>query len=580
MRRLHIREWLPRALTLFGLLSVALLCVSDASAVGPTDTTIQNRFGGIQVTQPTTTNGGYATVGSRAVATSSIGSAAQSSFRGDVLALLGGRYDNSTQSIYSAFNADVHMMTAGQAMGFSEWVTGYGKGNTMGLSSVLSCWGGGEIEVGTDSIPECSPVGEVISIWGNVVFEGTVTGSPATNATTISYTPVANDNVLGKRLVLNKNHTYSTGTVTSITGGDVVLSGSSLLSLIASGGQSNPTKGWYFKVGSTQDYYTPPCSGDDVEIGGKCVGHWYHVIALDDNTHLRLGMYYDTVGLMAPAGQTYMLMQGAEPTDVDQANHAISIPSGNGFSWANGDTLYSPPNHWMRQTGAIIQVSHPYKDLEGPVENSGNSSWGLYVRNDGPGPMTAGLYLSGSAGGGYVGSPAGSGGFRRGIVLGNWQTSGYRGIDMNGGVNGVSIVANWTDAAIALPESDGTNNGITFGNAAKVLYDGTQLKLDPSSGKTLEIDRGVKPDGSGLKHKRVTTGSISASTTSTVTVSWGTAFADGSYTPTCNVADSSGANLQVVNIDNVVAASFDVRVKNGDSGGAHTGTLNCVALHD
>lgn len=79
--------------------------------------------------------------------------------------------------------------------------------------------------------------------------------------------------------------------------------------------------------------------------------------------------------------------------------------------------------------------------------------------------------------------------------------------------------------------------------------------------------------------QRVTTGSIALSTTTPVTLTWASAFADANYTPQASVVDASGF-LQVLQIVSFSATQVVVNVRNTDAGGAHTGTLCVLALHD
>jgi hypothetical protein len=91
----------------------------------------------------------------------------------------------------------------------------------------------------------------------------------------------------------------------------------------------------------------------------------------------------------------------------------------------------------------------------------------------------------------------------------------------------------------------------------------------------------VAPNASGLKHKRVTTGSIGAGVSAIVTVTWTSAFADANYTVTASVLNSTAAtaSLKVTHIESVSASAVTVRVEN-TSAGALTGTLNVIAMHD
>lgn len=96
------------------------------------------------------------------------------------------------------------------------------------------------------------------------------------------------------------------------------------------------------------------------------------------------------------------------------------------------------------------------------------------------------------------------------------------------------------------------------------------------------INTGVSA-GTGLKHGRVTTGSINASTSAAVTLTWGgSAFANTSYTVTCDVLEATTSlnTLHVHHIESQTTTTVVVRVNNDDAGGAHTGTLHCIAMHD
>lgn len=103
----------------------------------------------------------------------------------------------------------------------------------------------------------------------------------------------------------------------------------------------------------------------------------------------------------------------------------------------------------------------------------------------------------------------------------------------------------------------------------------------PTSQPILTVTASVGADGGGLKHQRVTTGSIGAGVSALVTVTWPTTFADANYTCIASVKDATAAtaSLSVVHIESQVAAGVSVRVANG-AGGALTGTLEVVAFHD
>lgn len=106
------------------------------------------------------------------------------------------------------------------------------------------------------------------------------------------------------------------------------------------------------------------------------------------------------------------------------------------------------------------------------------------------------------------------------------------------------------------------------------------LGIVASTGK-VTVSKGITPDGGGLKHSRVTTGSVSAGSTALVTITWSTAFADANYTVAASVveATTSSLSLSVVHVESVTASAVTVRVLN-NAVGSLTGTVNVIAMHD
>ncbi len=109
----------------------------------------------------------------------------------------------------------------------------------------------------------------------------------------------------------------------------------------------------------------------------------------------------------------------------------------------------------------------------------------------------------------------------------------------------------------------------------------TDLSVEDLSVDNVTVNTGVASDGGGLKHDRVTTGSILAGTSALVTVAWTTAFTDANYTVVASVQDSTAATsaLAVVHIETKTAAAVQVRVENTAAGDL-TGTLHVIAMHD
>lgn len=110
----------------------------------------------------------------------------------------------------------------------------------------------------------------------------------------------------------------------------------------------------------------------------------------------------------------------------------------------------------------------------------------------------------------------------------------------------------------------------------------TTAAIGTLAATNLTLSAGVGANGGGLKHKRISTGSVGAGTSSNVVLTWTTPFADANYTVQAAVVEpSTGATtLTIAQIVSVTAAAVTVRVRNIDGGAAHTGTLHVVGIHD
>jgi hypothetical protein len=141
-------------------------------------------------------------------------------------------------------------------------------------------------------------------------------------------------------------------------------------------------------------------------------------------------------------------------------------------------------------------------------------------------------------------------------------------------VSSTTAVANLTLAAdTQLP---------TISTAGKVSDSALPASMATKTLVSPTVNTGIS-QGTGIKHGRVTTGSIALSSSAAVTLTWGgSAFADTSYTVTCSVveATASASTLRVHHVESITTTTAVVRVVNDDSGGAHTGTLHCIAMHD
>lgn len=73
--------------------------------------------------------------------------------------------------------------------------------------------------------------------------------------------------------------------------------------------------------------------------------------------------------------------------------------------------------------------------------------------------------------------------------------------------------------------------------------------------------------------------SVAAGATEIETVTWGVAFADALYTVVVELEEATN-ELRNDNMENKLAASVDVVVRNTDTLNANTGTLHAIAIHD
>lgn len=155
-----------------------------------------------------------------------------------------------------------------------------------------------------------------------------------------------------------------------------------------------------------------------------------------------------------------------------------------------------------------------------------------------------------------------------------WKMANNNGTatDVAGLSDNLGSFASTTSAQLAGVLSDETGSGGGFVRATSPTI------------TTPTFSTGITGSGTGFKHTRVGTGSISAGTRASVTVTWpGTAFADLNYTEICSVEDgttgATAAGLVLERVNAKAVGSIAVTINN-PSGGAVTGTVNCSAAHD
>lgn len=254
------------------------------------------------------------------------------------------------------------------------------------------------------------------------------------------------------------------------------------------------------------------------------------------------------------------------------AGEQMNVRAGNGFTnfaggefdlfAGNGGTGTGPGGRLWLQSG---------------TGGTGNTLGGdaRFYGGGGAGTGAGGLVDIRSGGGGATGNGGG-------III----QSGLSGITSGNG-GGLSLVAGANNVASA-----GGNGGqvlVQAGNGG-ILTPGTggSITLQPGDGMTakgvVNVNGGIGPYGTGLKHARVSTGAIGATTWAEVIITWsGTAFANTNYTATCSVKDSTtAANAQGLVLERIRTQSTTQigAVIQNPTGGAITGVLDCIAMHD
>lgn len=141
-------------------------------------------------------------------------------------------------------------------------------------------------------------------------------------------------------------------------------------------------------------------------------------------------------------------------------------------------------------------------------------------------------------------------------------------------------IANRTATTLDVTSSTGADATVPQASIteAGLLIASDKVKLNNTSG----TNTGDQTLASlGIKHQRITTGSILAETTALVTITWAVAFADANYTVDASVIDStsSSLSLSVVHIESKSASAVTVRVLN-NALGSLTGEVQAIAIHD
>jgi hypothetical protein len=578
----HASIWIS-----IGLAWSVFLGAAALGAAGPSDKGIQINYGAMPLTNPYNSQPSHATLAANATYSTVSGNDFASPLRLQAYTQSGGRYDGTAQTAYGLSFGVLTMRSQGQGAGYYGVAQGYGKGNAFFGDGGSFCWGGGETTL-PSSTPECAALGEYEADQGAAVFEGTVSTPASPSMTTMHYAVTTHNEVIGSRAIFNYNHVHSSGAIASytdctdssagecsVTGGTCPLGAGSSCTVVTFSGSSLPvsTPGlWYFKSVGTDDDYAPTCNYDDVNVGGKCVGHWYKATPTD-STHLLLWGVFDAYNLdsnIAAATGPWYMQQGIEATAVDPVNHTITLPA-NGLNWASTERIYSPPSHYMAMHGVNLILRKEYKT---GAETA--PSYGARIVNFGPERADAGVFISGAN--------STTGGFLRGIQITNLNPRNTcpagvtckdtRAIDISGDPNvGLAIVGD-------MSASDDINT-LKMGSSGQCVMGCGQASMGSAwefDSRMVRIGQGIDTDGGGKKIGFVNdSGTLAASTRKDETVTWTTAFRGTQYSPACTVEDPAGY-VQVVSVKTINAGSLIVTVQNTDLVSGHANfVVHCLA---
>lgn len=166
-----------------------------------------------------------------------------------------------------------------------------------------------------------------------------------------------------------------------------------------------------------------------------------------------------------------------------------------------------------------------------------------------------------------------------------------------------NLNADWLDGASwdAPPAIGGTTPGdghfAALSATAQIsssLNDGVTPPLNVASaipvpmlrvkfGSDFTVENSLVNDGSGVKHKRVTTGSVAGGATLNLQIFWTTPFATSNYTALASMFDSfgsggSGEGLRIKRITQINTDHIAVLIINDDATNAHTGTVQAIGI--
>jgi hypothetical protein len=156
--------------------------------------------------------------------------------------------------------------------------------------------------------------------------------------------------------------------------------------------------------------------------------------------------------------------------------------------------------------------------------------------------------------------------------------------DVNAGADSLVVLGGWFNNGHAI--NDVFNGGVQVNQIYVPLYIGAVSPVwfnAPVKHLQSETFGSNGTPLTAIQHKRITTGSIGATTRTEVLLTWANSFTDTSYTVTCNVEDSTtAAATQGLTFERLRTKSATQvgAVINNPSAGAITGTLDCTGIHD
>ncbi len=313
-------------------------------------------------------------------------------------------------------------------------------------------------------------------------------------------------------------------------------------------------------LGATTQVYPNAANGNtqDIYFGGNST---YDSVARNINIP-----FTNTLGMFDPAGNASFSM-GTSIWDIQHITGQIRIIGGSGSSL---NKITMSPSAMTVTDGRATKVGMEYAaDYSTTYTNRSFTDKGYVLGSK----TYTGIQTFGSGLASFTGAPTLADGIK-------WV------FNPNGTNAGINVGSNST-----LPSAFNVNGDITYtttGNAMQFRINSQTVKISAKATGTMMLNdivgittTGVDPDAGGMKHGRVSTGSIAGVSDAAVTLTWTTPFADTNYTVTCSVqeADADTLTLRFDHIEAVNTGSVVVWIVNTDAS-AKTGTVHCIAMHD